>query len=77
MLLLHFPYLSCAISSIQFDPEDENPRDLSDKVDGPADNVTIEFVPKDPDDPIQVGGLEVEFCTHPSMFLFLLNPNIP
>lgn len=60
--------ISCETLVLQYEPDTDIPEDLTADNKSPpeAETFTMEFYPVDPYQPMQIGGLEVEFCTHPS-----------
>ena len=45
---------------------------MSEDFDKPAVTIIINFYPDNPETPMTIGGVELKYCTHPSMFPILL-----
>ena len=59
-LLNHFLFF-------QFTPTEDTPINIFEVAgDEPVDVLTLVFYPTDPTQPISVGGISVDFCSHPS-----------
>jgi hypothetical protein len=61
---------------LQYEPDTDNPKDLTELNPTEADTLTLEFYPEDPYQPMSIGGLEVGFCTHPSGSMLVCHSHI-